>query len=58
MSWQYGWNAWRHYGARNPLVRPNVGKVIAVSHPTWWAWRAQFLANRHKGDGSRGRMDG
>lgn len=50
MSWTYGWNAWRHYGARNPHVRPNVGAVIAVSHPTWWGRRAQFLLNRKRAD--------
>jgi hypothetical protein len=45
MSWQFGWNAWKHYGAKNPHVRPNVPKVIS---PAWWLRRKQFLLNRKR----------
>jgi len=48
ISWRHGWNAWKHYGARNPHVRPNVGRVIAVSHPGWWVREKRFLLNRKK----------
>jgi hypothetical protein len=50
MAWSLGEGPWRHYGASNPAVRPNVGRVIAVSHPTWWKRRIEFIANRNKGD--------
>jgi hypothetical protein len=50
MAWSLGEGPWKHYGPSNPSVRPNVGRVIAVSHPTWWKRRIVFLANRNKGD--------
>lgn len=49
MAWQLGEGHWAHYGRRNPAVRPNVGKVIAVSHPGWLLRERRYLANRHKG---------
>lgn len=50
LAWSLGEGPWKPYGASNPKVRPNVGKVIAVAHPTWWARRAQFVGARNKGN--------
>lgn len=46
MAWTQGEGDWRHYGAKNAKVRPNVPAVIPLS---WWRRRAQFLLARKSG---------
>lgn len=49
-KWIQGEGEWKHYGPKNPEVRPDVPKNIGLRRPKWWARRVQFLARRKKGD--------
>lgn len=46
-AWRLGEGPWKHYGALNATVRPNVPKVIS---PAWWTRYTQFLLARKKGN--------
>lgn len=46
VAWRLGEGDWRHYGPRNPVVRPNVPKAVPAA---WWLRLSQFLANRKNG---------
>lgn len=52
VAWRLGEGDWRPYGKTNPVVRPNVPKVIP---PSWWVRLAKFLAARNQGNPPRPR---
>jgi hypothetical protein len=45
VAWKLGEGDWRHRKPADPVVRPDVPKVISAA---WWARYAEFLANRKK----------
>lgn len=47
LSWALGEGHWKAYGKGNATVRPDVPKPVPLQ---WWKRRAQFWANRKKGN--------
>jgi hypothetical protein len=50
VAWKLGEGPWKHYGPSNPNVRPNVGKSITLSHPTWWKRWTAYMMGRNNGN--------
>lgn len=47
VAWTLGEGPWKHYGAKNRKVRPDVPSRISAQ---WWLRYGQFLKNRNKGN--------
>jgi hypothetical protein len=45
LAWKLGEGDWAHYKPADPLVRPNVPKLIPM---TWWRRWIQYNLNRKK----------